>query len=142
MSIRSEAELASEALDQAANDLAMLLQSVELAAWAPVVAWTEEANLSLEDVRVLVALDAQPFAAATALDIADATGLSLDTVYRLVPSLRISGYLSEEYDLYTLTEMGDLALEAIEGARRAGIRAYMRGLAPAERLLLEFFART
>ena len=142
MKVRLEADLASDALEEAADDLTRLMQTIELAAWAPIVAWAEESNLSLEHVRLLVALDSQPLAAATALDLAEVSGLSLDAIYRLLPALCGTGYVCEDFAIYTLTESGDLALDAIDGARRAGIRACISGLEPAQRLLLEFFLRS
>jgi DNA-binding MarR family transcriptional regulator len=141
MEVPPEADLAGAALDQAANDLACIMQSLELAAWAPIVSWAEESGLSLEHVRLLLALDSQPLAAATALDLAEVTGLSLDAIYRLLPCLCAGGYVCEDFDVYSLTESGDLALDAIDGARRAGIRTCMSGLDSAQRLLLEFFLR-
>jgi DNA-binding MarR family transcriptional regulator len=127
--------------ERLAGELTRLLGNIELAAWAPVVAWAEESGLSLEDVRILLALDSQPLASAPALVIADVSGLSLDTVYRRLPALVAAGYITHDGNMYDLTDDGDLALEAIEAARRAGLRAYLREMDPEQQLLLEFFLR-
>jgi hypothetical protein len=133
-----DAEPETPLLDGFTDELARVLDGIELATWARIAAWAEESELALEDVRVLLVLAAHDRAFATAIEVAQLSGLSVDAVEASLRRLTARG-LGEAGDVgrYALTEDGELAVAAVEGARRVGIRAYLRTVPRDERRLLE-----
>jgi DNA-binding MarR family transcriptional regulator len=122
--------------DELVEQLAQRLRRVDLVGWTRVVAWAEESELSLRDLRLLLALAAEE-APSGAGALAEASGLPLDAAYPALHDLHGRGYVREERREYSLSEAGEELVAALDAARREGIRVYVSELDPRERRRLE-----
>jgi DNA-binding MarR family transcriptional regulator len=122
--------------DQLVDELTARLRRVDLVAWTRIVAWAEESDLSLEDLRLLLALAAAD-GARSAGELTELTGLSLDAVYRAIHRFHGRGYTREERRRHSLTDAGHELVAALDAAHRAGIEAYVAELSPEERRQIE-----
>jgi DNA-binding MarR family transcriptional regulator len=118
--------------------LAGRLRRMDLVAWQGISAWAEEAGLSFEDLRMLLAcavkVDDGPVAVS---EIGELAGFPLDVAYPAVHSLRRRGYLREEDRRYSLTPRGDELVAKLDAAHRQGIQAYVDQLGGDERRQIE-----
>jgi hypothetical protein len=125
---KEEAELITPttSTDPLVEALATRLRVMDLIGWQRIAAWAEEAELSFEDLRMLLALarklDEGPVAVS---ELADLAGFSLNVAYPATHRLRGRGYLSEEGRRYTLSEKGRDLVTKLDAARREGIQAYV-----------------
>jgi DNA-binding MarR family transcriptional regulator len=127
---------ASEATDRLVEELATRLRRVDLVGWARIAAWAEKLELSFEDLRLLLALTMTD-RPASASELADLSGLSLDATYPAVHSLRARGYVREDRRRYSFSDEGRRLAATLDTAHREGIRTYVDELDPAERGRLE-----
>ncbi len=116
--------------------IATRLRRVDLVGWARIAAWAEKLELSFEDLRLLLALTTKDGPSSVS-DLAGISGLSLDSAYPTIHSLRGRGYLREERRRYSLTDDGQELVAILDGAHREGIQAYVDELDPRERQRLE-----
>ena len=118
--------------------LATRLRLIDLVAWQRIAAWAEQAELSFEDLRLLLALavkmDDGPAAVS---ELAERAGFSLDVAYPATHSLRRRGYLREERRQYSLSQQGQELVATLDASHREGIRAYVDQLNPDERRQVE-----
>lgn len=124
--------------DQLVDALAARLRRMDLFGWQRVAAWAEEAGLSFEDLRLLLAcalkMDDGPAAVS---ELADLAGLPHDVAYPATHRLRGRGYLREEGRMYVLSQDGEALVAKLDAAHREGIRAYVDQLGPDERRQIE-----
>jgi DNA-binding MarR family transcriptional regulator len=124
--------------DPLVEALATRLRLMDLIGWQRIATWAEEAELSFEDLRLLLALalkaDDGPVAVA---ELGELAGFSLDVAYPATHSLRRRGYLHEEQRQYSLTEEGKELVARLDAAHREGIQAYVDGLDGEERQRLQ-----
>ena len=124
--------------DQLVDALATRLRRMDLISWQRIVAWAQESGLSLEDLRLLLALavkvDEGP---APISELAELAGLPLDVAYPATHRLRGRGYVSEEGRRYALSQEGQELVGTLDAAHRQGIHTYIDQLDPAERRRLE-----
>jgi DNA-binding MarR family transcriptional regulator len=128
--------------DPLVDALATRLRLMDLIGWQRIAAWAEEAELSFEDLRLLLALalkiDDGP---ASVSELSELAGFSLDAAYPALHSLRGRGYLREERRQYSLSQQGQELVARLDAAHREGIQAYVDTLDPDERQRLrEAFA--
>ena len=116
--------------------LAERLRRVDLVGWARISAWAERLELSFEDLRLLLALTTAD-RPASARELADLSGLSLDAAYPGIQSLRARGYVREERRRYSFSEAGRELAASLDSAHLEGIRTYVEELDPVERRRLE-----
>ena len=120
--------------DPLVEALATRLRLMDLIGWQRIATWAEEAELSFEDLRLLLALalktDDGPMAVG---ELGELAGFSLDVAYPATHSLRRRGYLHEDQRQYSLTPEGEELVGRLDEARREGIQAYVDALDPDER---------
>jgi DNA-binding MarR family transcriptional regulator len=120
--------------DPLVEALATRLRLIDLIGWQRIATWAEEAGLSFEDLRLLLALalkmDDGP---ATVSELGDLAGFSLDVAYPATHSLRRRGYLREERRQYALSQQGQELVARLDAAHREGIQAYVDKLDREER---------
>jgi DNA-binding MarR family transcriptional regulator len=120
--------------DPLVEALAKRLRLMDLIGWQRIATWAEEAELSFEDLRLLLALALKVDDGQVAVsDLADLAGFSLDVAYPAIHSLRRRGYLHEDQRQYSLTPEGEELVSRLDAARREGIQAYVDALDPDER---------
>ena len=112
--------------------LTQRLRYADLVGWAQITARAEERGLSLEDLRLLLALTHMN-GPCSVKELAGTSGLSLDAAYPAMHHLRGRGYLREERRRYSLSEDGRELVAILEAAHRDGVQAYVDGLDPGER---------
>ena len=124
--------------DQLVDALATRLRVLDLVGWKGIAAWAEEAELSFEDLRLLLAfavkMDDGP---AVVSELGDLAGFPLEVAYPATHSLRRRGYLREEGRHYSLTDKGREFVARLDATHRQGIRAYVDQLNPEDRQRLE-----
>ena len=120
--------------DPLVEALATRLRRLDLLGWKRIAAWAEQSELSLADLRLLLALavktDEGP---AVVSELADLAGYSPDVAYPAIHRLRGRGYLREERRQYSLTQQGLELVAGLDAARREGIQAYVNQLEREER---------
>jgi DNA-binding MarR family transcriptional regulator len=122
--------------DPLVDALERRLRGVDLIGWAQITARAEERGLSLEDLRMLLALLARGGASSVS-DLAGLSGLSAQAAHRTVNHLRGRGYLHEDRRQYSLSAEGQDLVASLEAAHREGVQTYVEGLDPADRQRLE-----
>ena len=122
--------------DPLVEALATRLHRVDLVGWQRIAAWAERLELSFGDLRLLLALkmEGEPTGVS---ELADLAGLSLDTAYPAIHSLRGRGYLREDRRQYSFSEQGKELVATLDAAHREGIQAYVDLLDPHEHRQLE-----
>jgi DNA-binding MarR family transcriptional regulator len=119
--------------DPLVEALATRLRRMDLVGWQRIAAWSEENELSFEDLRLLIALAVKMDDGPTPIsELADLAGFSLDVAYPAIHRLRGRGYLREERRQYSLSEQGEKLVAKLDAAHREGIQAYVNQLDPEE----------
>lgn len=111
-------------------------EEVDTMVGARIVRWIEESQLDLHEARVLLALSA----AARAMkpgEIAQLSGLDLDSAYKAVHRLHGRGLTCEDERLHKLSARGRALMRSFEDAREEGVRAYVGSLEAGEQRRLE-----
>ena len=103
---------------------------------ARMVRWIEESHLDLHEARVLLALSetGRPM---TAAEIAELSGLDLDSAYQAVNLLHGRGLTDEDSRRHALTGRGRALMRSFAQTRLEGVRAYVGKLGRSERQLIE-----
>jgi DNA-binding MarR family transcriptional regulator len=122
--------------DPLVEALAARTLRVDLVAWQRIAAWAERLELSFEDLRLMLALKVKGGPARVS-ELADLAGLSLDSAYPTIHSLRGRGYLHEDRRQYSFSEQGQELVATLDAAHDEGIQAYVDDLGPDERRQLE-----
>jgi DNA-binding MarR family transcriptional regulator len=113
--------------------LATRLRVLDLMGWQRVAAWAEQADLSFEDLRLLIALAVKRDDGPTAIsELAELAGFSVEKAYPVTHRLRGRGYLYEERRLYALSPEGLDLVAKLDASHREGIEAYVAQLDPDE----------
>jgi DNA-binding MarR family transcriptional regulator len=99
----------------------------DLIAWQRIAAWAERLELSLQDLRLMLALRLQGGPAGVS-ELADLAGLSLDAAYPAIHGLRGRGYLREDRRKYSFSEQGLELAATLDAAHLEGVQAYVDGL--------------
>src|SRR3954470_8031756 len=124
--------------DVLVDALATRLRRMDLVGWQQIVAWAQESELSLEDLRLLLALAVKLDEGPAAIsELAELAGLPLDVAYPATHRLRGRGYVSEVGRTYALSQEGRELVGTLDAAHRQGIRAYIDQLDTTERQQLE-----
>ena len=110
--------------DPLVDGLRTRLRRLDLIGWQRIAAWAEEAELSFEELRLLLAFALKDGSAAVT-ELAELAGFSLDTAYPAIHGLRRRGYLTEERRHYSLSEQGQELIARLDEAHREGIAAYV-----------------
>jgi DNA-binding MarR family transcriptional regulator len=97
---------------------------VDLVAWQQIAAWAEKLELSLKDLRLMLALKMEDGPTGVS-ELADLAGFSLDAAYPTIHSLRDRGYLREDRRQYSFSEQGQELVATLDAAHRDGIEAYV-----------------
>jgi DNA-binding MarR family transcriptional regulator len=113
-----------DAVDQRADEADVMVG-------ARIVRWIEDSNLSLHDARVMLTL-AQTGRPMSVTDIADQSGLDIDTAYQTIHSLHGRGLTGEDCRCHGLTDRGRELMESFAKTRREGVKAYLSGLGEGE----------
>jgi DNA-binding MarR family transcriptional regulator len=109
------------------------LREVELVVGARIVAsWAEGAELSLEEARLLL-VTATMSRPASAGDLAELAGTSIEDAYPALGRLIERGEIREHERCYLLTEAGRQSIASLDAARRNGIVDYLSDLSPDDR---------
>jgi DNA-binding MarR family transcriptional regulator len=120
--------------DPLVEALATRLRVMDLVGWQRIARWAEQADLSFEDLRLLLALALKMDDGPAAIsELADLAGFPLDVAYPTTHRLRGRGYLREERRQYSLSRQGQELVAALDAAHREGIQAYVDGLDRDER---------
>jgi DNA-binding MarR family transcriptional regulator len=120
--------------DPLVDALATRLRRLDLIGWQRVTAWAGQADLSFEDLRLLLALALKADdGSASVTELAELAGLPLDVAYPTTHRLRGRGYVSEDQRRYSLSPQGEELTAMLETTRREGIQTYVDGLGPDER---------
>ena len=98
---------------------------------ARIVRWIEESNLDLHDARVMLTLE-QTGRPMSVSDIADLSGLDIDTAYQTIHSLHGRGLTGEDCRCHGLTDRGRELMRSFAETRRQGVKAYLSGLSENE----------
>jgi DNA-binding MarR family transcriptional regulator len=124
--------------DPLVEALAARLRLIDLVGWQGIATWAEQAELSFEDLRLLLALAVKMDDGPSAVsELAGLAGFPLDVAYPAIHRLRGRGYLREEGRHYSLSEQGRELVAGLDATHRQGIRAYVDQLDPDERRQLE-----
>ena len=124
--------------DPLVEALATRLRVMDLVGWQRIARWAQQADLSFEDLRLLLALALKMDDGPAAIsELADLAGLPLDVAYPATHRLRGRGYLREERRQYSLRRQGQDLVARLDAAHREGIQAYVDGLDPRERQRLD-----
>jgi DNA-binding MarR family transcriptional regulator len=107
---------------------------------ASIVRWIEDSRLDLHEARVLIALSGKAGAMKPA-EIAEITGLDLDSAYKAVHKLHGRGLTCEDARRHTLTDRGRDLMRSFAHAREEGVRVYVGSLDAGERRRLEWMLR-
>ena len=128
--------------DPLVEALATRLRRMDLVGWQRIATWSEENELSFEDLRLLLALTVKTDEGPAAIsELADLAGFSLDVAYPAIHRLRGRGYLHEERRRYSLSQEGEELVAKLDAAHREGIQAYVDQLDDDERQRLSNLAR-
>jgi DNA-binding MarR family transcriptional regulator len=129
---------ATTSTDPLVEALATRLRLMDLVGWQRIATWAEEAELSFEDLRLLLACALKMDDGSAAIsELADLAGFPLDVAYPAIHRLRGRGYLREERRQYALSEQGQELVAKLDAAHREGVQAYIDQLGPDERRQLE-----
>jgi DNA-binding MarR family transcriptional regulator len=124
--------------DPLVEALATRLRRVDLVAWQRIAAWAEETELSLEDLRLLLACIVKAEDGPTPIsELAEMAGFPLEVAYPVIHRLRGRGYLKEERRRYSLSPQGEELAATLEAVHRKGIQTYVDGIDPEERKRLD-----
>jgi hypothetical protein len=114
--------------------LATRLRLMDLVGWQGIATWAEQAELSFEDLRLLLALAVKMDDGPAAIsELADLAGFPLEVAYPATHGLRRRGYLREERRQYSLSPQGQELVGRLDAAHREGIQAYVDKLDRDER---------
>jgi DNA-binding MarR family transcriptional regulator len=111
-------------------------EDVDTIVGARIVRWIEDSRLHLHEARVLLALT-QVRRPLTGAEIADVTGLDIDSAYQAVHSLHGRGLTEEDSRRHELSDRGRDLMRSFAQARSEGVRGYVEELGSDERRLLE-----
>ena len=121
-------------IDPLVEALATRLRLADLIGWQRIATCAEQAELSFEDLRLLLALAVKLNDGPVAVsELGELAGFSLDVAYPATHSLRGRGYVREERRKYSLSHQGQELVAILEAAHREGIQAYVDELDPDER---------
>jgi DNA-binding MarR family transcriptional regulator len=111
-------------------------EQVDALVGARIIRWIEESRLDLHEVRVLLALSAtkRPM---TGTEIAELSGLDIDSAYQAVHRLHGRGLTCEQGRRHELSERGRALTRSFAHAREEGVRAYLGSLDPTEQRRLD-----
>jgi DNA-binding MarR family transcriptional regulator len=124
--------------DPLVEAIATRLRRMDLVGWQRIATWAEQAELSFEDLRLLLALAVKTDDGPAAIsELADLAGFPLEVAYPAVHRLRGRGYLREERRQYSLTQEGHELVARMDDAHREGIQAYVDQIDPDERRQLD-----
>jgi DNA-binding MarR family transcriptional regulator len=117
--------------EELARTLAARLDRFERFAAESMVGWIEDQGLSLAEVRLVLGLaDQEPIGAT---EIAERSGLSVDTAYPALHSLDARGWIRDEGRTHCLSAEGEKAVEELSATRAHAVRNYVDSLSPEER---------
>ena len=129
---------ATTSTDPLVEAIATRLRRMDLVGWQRIATWAEQAELSFEDLRLLLALAVKMDNGPAAIsELADLAGFSLDHAYPAIHRLRGRGYLREDRRKYSLSSEGQELVAMLDGAHREGIQAYVQQIDPDERQQLD-----
>jgi DNA-binding MarR family transcriptional regulator len=124
--------------DPLVDVLATRLRRVDLVAWQRIAAWAEESELSLEDLRLLLACIVKAEdGPAPISELAEMAGFPLEVAYPVIHRLRGRGYLVESRRRYALSPQGEELVATLDAVHRQGIQTYVDGIDPEERKRLD-----
>jgi DNA-binding MarR family transcriptional regulator len=95
-----------------------------LLGWQRIAATAERLELSLQDMRLLLALRLEDGPTGVS-ELAAQAGLSLDAAYPSIHGLHGRGYLREDRRQYSFSEQGRELVAKLDAAHREGIQAYV-----------------
>jgi DNA-binding MarR family transcriptional regulator len=124
--------MSTPSTDPLVEALADRLHHVDLVAWQRIAAWAEKLELSFEDLRLMLALKLEGGPTGVR-QLAALAGLSLDTAYPAIHTLRSRGYLREDRREYSFSDQGEELVATLDAAHREGVQAYVDDLDPDER---------
>ena len=105
--------------DPLVETLATQLRMMDLVGWQRIATWAEQAELSFEDLRLLLALalklDDGPAAVS---ELAGLAGFSLAVAYPAIHRLHRRGYVGEQRRRYALTPRGHPGVRRPAQSRR------------------------
>jgi DNA-binding MarR family transcriptional regulator len=117
--------------EELARMLAARLDRFERFAAESMVGWIEAHDLSLAEVRVVLAMaDQDPMRAA---EVAERSQLSVDLVYPAVHSLDARGWIEDQGRTHGLSADGQKAVAELAATRDEAVRRYVDSLSPEER---------
>jgi DNA-binding MarR family transcriptional regulator len=117
--------------EELARTLAARLDRFERFAAESMVGWIEAHDLSLAEVRVVLAMaDQDPMRAA---EVAERTRLSVDLVYPAVHSLDARGWIEDQGRTHGLSADGRKAVAELASTRDEAVRNYVDSLSTEER---------
>jgi DNA-binding MarR family transcriptional regulator len=120
--------------DPLVEALATRLRLADVVAWQRIATWAEQAELSFEDLRLLLALAQTADEGPAAIpELAGLAGFELGVAYPAIHSLRRRGYLREDRRRYSLSERGLELVATLDEVHRMGVRAYVDQLDDDER---------
>jgi DNA-binding MarR family transcriptional regulator len=102
-------------------------EQVDALVGARIVRWIEESRLDLHEARVLFALS-NASRAMTGAEIAEATGLDVDSAFQGVHRLHGRGFACEDSRRHELSARGRDLVRSFAHAREEGVRAYLGSL--------------
>jgi hypothetical protein len=112
-------------------------EQVDTLVGAHLVRWIEDSNLDLHEARALLALSGAK-RSMTAAEIADVSGLDLDSAYQAVHSIHGRGLTCEHARRrHELTARGRALMQSFEHAREEGVKAFIGSLEAGEQRMLE-----
>jgi DNA-binding MarR family transcriptional regulator len=118
--------------------LATRLRRIDLVAWQRIAAWAEESELSLEDLRLLLACIVKSEDGPTPIsELAEMAGFPLEVAYPVIHRLRGRGYLVEARRRYSLSPQGEELAATLDAVHREGIQTYVDEIGPEERKRLD-----
>jgi DNA-binding MarR family transcriptional regulator len=124
--------------DPLVDALTTRLRRVDLVAWQRIAAWAEESDLSLEDLRLLLALVVKAEEGPAPIsELAEMAGFPLEVAYPVIHRLRGRGYLVEARRRYSLSPQGEQLVATLHAVHRQGIQTYVDGIDPEERKRLD-----
>jgi DNA-binding MarR family transcriptional regulator len=120
--------------DPLVEALSTRMRMADLVSWQRITALAEDAGLSFEDLRLLLAFAAKTGDGPSEVsELAELAGFPLGVGYPAVHGLRRRGYLHEDQRRYSLTAQGQDLVAALDAAHREGIQAYVEQLGREER---------
>jgi DNA-binding MarR family transcriptional regulator len=111
-------------------------EQVDTLVGACIVSWIEDSDLDLHEARVLLALSVTA-RAMTGAEIAEHSGLDLDSAYQAVHTMHRRGLTCEHARRHELTARGRELMRSFAHAREQGVREYIGSLEANEQRRLE-----